>query len=294
MKLLLRESVPPCAPVLRSKPRVGLFFFGSAAWLLVAACSAKTSGDPNGTSAGAPASAAGSAGSAGSIDSTGGSPSSAGASGTNSVGQCSPGDTRPCVGPGACSGGQACGGDQKWAACDCGGQSGNGGAPATAGGAGGEAGTGVGGAMGTGPGAGDEPCPAEAIDADCSAQCSAKSAACVPHAANSCTYYSILGTDHVADGKVFGRLPSHPGSQCTCTTGPATAYSTAIRFNGTPPVLVHLSVPAPWYLVFSGGYACQSDQHVSCDLINGGTIGVVTNDPNAPAINLKFEAGACP
>lgn len=35
-------------------------------------------------------------------------------------GQCSPGDTRPCTGPGACKGGQACGPDARWGVCDCG------------------------------------------------------------------------------------------------------------------------------------------------------------------------------
>lgn len=33
---------------------------------------------------------------------------------------CSQGDTRECVGPGACEGGQTCGDDGKWEACDCG------------------------------------------------------------------------------------------------------------------------------------------------------------------------------
>jgi len=163
------------------------------------------------------------------------------------------------------------------------------------GGAGGGAGTGDGGAMmGTGPGAGDEPCPAEAIDTDCSGQCNAKAAACQVHGGSSCNY-SILASDHLTDGKVFVRLPSHPGNQCTCTTGPATAFSTAIRFDYMPPApFVHLSVPEPWFLISDGTYNCQFKQHASCLMINETTIWVVTNDPTAPAINLMFEPGSCP
>lgn len=33
---------------------------------------------------------------------------------------CQPGDTRQCVGPGACDGGQACDASGQWSACDCG------------------------------------------------------------------------------------------------------------------------------------------------------------------------------
>jgi IgGFc binding protein len=52
---------------------------------------------------------------------------------------CSPGDTRTCVGPGACPGGQQCGANGQWSPCDCG-----------AGGTGGNAGGsgGIGGASG--------------------------------------------------------------------------------------------------------------------------------------------------
>lgn len=36
------------------------------------------------------------------------------------AGECNPGDTRKCIGPGACSGGQKCGLDSHWKDCDCG------------------------------------------------------------------------------------------------------------------------------------------------------------------------------
>src|SRR5450432_4283437 len=50
----------------------------------------------------------------------------AGSSGASAAGTCSAGDTRFCVGPGACSGGQACGLNGQWSACDCGGAAGGG------------------------------------------------------------------------------------------------------------------------------------------------------------------------
>jgi hypothetical protein len=46
---------------------------------------------------------------------------------------CDPGDTRACVGPGSCAGGQLCQADGTWSACDCGLQGGGG---ATTGGVG--------------------------------------------------------------------------------------------------------------------------------------------------------------
>ncbi len=56
---------------------------------------------------------------------------------------CAPNDTRTCVGPGACNGGQACGADGTWGACDCTGATGG------TGGAGGAATGGSGGADGS-------------------------------------------------------------------------------------------------------------------------------------------------
>ena len=49
---------------------------------------------------------------------TGGSPDEPPGSGADSG--CSPGDTRVCIGEGACDGGQACLEDRTWGACDCG------------------------------------------------------------------------------------------------------------------------------------------------------------------------------
>ena len=212
---------------------VGVLLVGSAAWLLASACGSKTSEGPSGISAGNSGISAGAGGA------TAGTPGSAGTSGATSSALCTPGDTRTCVGPGACPGGQACGSDQTWTACDCGGQGGSGpsGTAGSAGGAlaeGGAAGSSEAGAGGTsGFGAGDEPCPAEAIDTDCSGQCGPKSAACVGD--DTCLQVIPGGSQlveplHLVDGVVFARLPSHPGNRCAaCTVGTTSAYAVGIN-----------------------------------------------------------------
>jgi len=56
---------------------------------------------------------------------TSGGRTSAGFSGDGTVlAECQSGETRACVGPAACKGGQACGKDQRWDVCDCGGHGG--------------------------------------------------------------------------------------------------------------------------------------------------------------------------
>jgi hypothetical protein len=54
---------------------------------------------------------------------------SCGDSSNESTGVCSPGDTRECLGPGACQGAQFCGADGAWGACDCGANGAGGGVP---------------------------------------------------------------------------------------------------------------------------------------------------------------------
>ncbi len=76
----------------------------------------------------------------------GGSPSTGGDAGTPDRVTCDPGDTRECVGPGACRGGQICAGNGTWEECDCG--AATGGAPGAGGATGGA--TQSGGNVGTG------------------------------------------------------------------------------------------------------------------------------------------------
>jgi hypothetical protein len=94
--------------------------------------------------AGSGGTAAGSGGRGGAA----GSPGKAGGGGTGNVEtECTPGVTQACLGPGACSGAQACRSDGSgWGACDCGmeasgGAAGEGGSGGQAGESGGQAGT---------------------------------------------------------------------------------------------------------------------------------------------------------
>ena len=66
---------------------------------------------------------------------------------------CNQGDTRKCVGPGACDGGQSCNADGEWSDCLCGGGGAGGGGGSGAGG-GGNAGQGGGGGSGASGGSG--------------------------------------------------------------------------------------------------------------------------------------------
>ncbi|MFO0569109.1 MAG: hypothetical protein U0263_25845 [Polyangiaceae bacterium] len=82
-----------------------------------------------------------------------------GGTGGSSV-TCTPGDTRACVGPGACNGGQQCSASGVWGTCDCG--AGSGGFPS--GGSGGlDAGGGSGGS-GTGASSGTGGTPPTSLD----------------------------------------------------------------------------------------------------------------------------------
>ncbi len=165
--------------------------------------------------------------------------------------------TRECVGPSACKGGQVCGPDGNWLACDCGGTGGNSGSGATGGGgsgaAGGSGGVGASGGMGgtsatggtgantsggsggasgawdastdqdvadatdSGVGPYDDPCPADPINVNCSTSCGAKSN-CGP-----CSYYTGTPNPGQALGnKYVARTPSNPsllGGNCSwiCT-----------------------------------------------------------------------------
>jgi endo-1,4-beta-xylanase len=114
--------------------------------LVVAACSSSTgNGDAHVTDG-----MGGGGGGGGVPMATGGTVMNAGGTGgatnTGSAVICSPGDTRLCVGPGACSGGQLCVASGTWTTCDCG--SAAGGAGAGGAGAGGQ--TFAGGATGAG------------------------------------------------------------------------------------------------------------------------------------------------
>jgi len=222
---------------------------------------------------------------------------------------CHAGDTRLCVGPAGCKGGQSCGTDEKsWSACDCG----SGGS--TAGGAAGnEPGSSMGGAAGyaeagtageAGSGGArwsDEPCPPHNIIGpiyqDCSRQCGA---VVQPDCDAACPV--VLWFTTTEKGDTFLRLPSHPGdSSCPCASGakPA-AYSMGVRFSAPGPGSYHVSVPEPWRINPTELTGCSDALQLRCVSIDVSTavlgldFSVWTADPDAPAINLIVEGGLCP
>jgi len=229
--------------------------------------------------------------------------------------QCAEGDTRQCIGPGACSGGQACGEDGRWGSCDCGaaGQSGD---PSRAGSGGGSAGAAVaGGSSGreaggpsdsagesaiggaesnagsSGLNAGDEPCPDGAIAIDCSGQCAAGTPTC----SDQCQKGVHL--DPVPLGTTLIRLPSHPGLRCTCSEiGAPAAYSFGVGWPHPPAAMYHVSVPAPWSLNPASNSGCALPYVSACATLGSNAYGVnlTTSDPDAPAVNVTIELGKCP
>jgi hypothetical protein len=247
---------------------------------------------------------------------SGGAAGKAGAGTSN----CSPGDTRLCVGVGACAGGQRCADNGEWLACECGsagagatsvagaggslpssvaGASGLGGAAQSGtGGFSSDAGDDAGGSAGQSDMVADEPCPVGGVAIDCSGQCAAKAAAC----SQTCSTPLLFAT--VTSGEVIGRLPSHPGTLCTCKQGLApTAFSASVGLElGSSSGKFHLVVPPPWHTSdFPLSPTC-SVKEAQCGSVQAGDLGgfgiqdvvVWTADPNAPAINLVAVAGPCP
>lgn len=270
----------------------GLVGVGLAVSLMVTACGSKTSETPG--------------------------PSSGGSAGS---GQCSDGDTRTCVGPGACEGGQVCGTDGRWSTCNCGPQSGGGnsgsgpaggnsaagsagsGATSAAGGgdqggggtnsvAGGASDAGSAGEAGTGAmNLGDDPCPTSTLEVDCSGQCETKPALC-----DQCPSVINGAPATLSDGLVLVRTPSHPGASCTCDNPSATtvAYRVVVWPNKPTTGMWHVQTSSPWYPSY-GTSGCQLSNPSSClEVLDSGPIGVWTPDPNAPSINVTVQAGPCP
>ena len=225
---------------------------------------------------------------------------------------CVPGDTRACIGPAACSGGQLCE-DARWTSCDCGTEGGAGGvngagAPGVAGasgaapGAGGSSGSvsegaaGEAGASNLNPG--DEACPEAAALVDCSGQCGAKSSECEA----SCPI--LVSVPMPMPGQVVARLPSHPGVACICKSATPAAYAVRVYLqNSVPNAKMHITVPPPWHVTNSReSTPCTAATEQACGMLVatdaanfGGAIARVwTADPNAPSINLIAEPGACP
>ncbi|MCK6535566.1 MAG: hypothetical protein L6Q84_21550 [Polyangiaceae bacterium] len=227
-------------------------------------------------------------------------------------GKCSPGATRTCVGPAACQGGQACTADGTWSACDCGGSGGAGGSggsggSGTGGAAGGDGSAGTGGSAGDasadGAGGGtqwkDDPCPTKKPIIDCSTGCGGPSASC---AQAMCPIISGAGVIMSAGAYPYVlRTPSKPGAYpCDGLCGNASMafYGMTLSFpNMTlkPMFGLRITVPKPWFAAIPswavGDPHCVSVPESQCVVSAVATSGVtiLTNDPNAPAVNALVE-----
>lgn len=239
----------------------------------------------------------------GSTSKTSGAGGVGGGAGGQAAGVCAPGDTRTCVGPAACAGGQLCAANHAWSACDCGA---SGGQPGT-GGAGGTAGTGNAGYSGTPAGGGapanpgDDACPTGPMIENCTDQCGGPlkcSAAECPTVTP-----TDLGHATLAVGTVLVRTPHAPGKLCTCSDSATVAAADSLAFQNLPVQDAHVTTPASWYVAFVNDFAsakgCAVPQNIHClsltsNFFDGWTAVVWTTDPNAPAVNLIVESGDCP
>lgn len=243
--------------------------------------------------------------------------SSGGSAGSDAVAQCVKGDTRVCVGPGACNGGQACESDGSWSSCDCGAVPAQGGTANTAGsagamsttaGAGGSSPQAAGGMSGddgqagfagteaeagaSGMLPGDEPCPTGTLGLDCSGQCGGSPAACDVECGK------FVKVDSATVGSTLVRLPSHPGLRCSCEEKgtPSAAFAFGVTVAHVPPGTVHVTLPAPWSFLLYPPASCALPFIAPCGSLveDGNSMAITTSDPEAPAGNAIVEAGPCP
>ena len=256
-------------------------------------------------------------GSKAATDPTAGSPTggNGGTSGSEGLSRCTEGDTRTCVGPGACKGGQACGAEGKWTPCDCGDSAGLGGSmtgTGTAGmtsllagaggtfsevaGAGAAAGnSGFGGTEGEAGAGGtssvDPKCPDDTVALDCSGQCGGSAKDCdVPCGDD-------IHVDKVSIGSTLVRLPSHPGHRCTCVVEgtPPAAFSFVVVVDHLPAGPMHVLLPAPWSVAVYPPASCALPFIAPClNFSAGDGVAITTSDPEAPTGNVVVEAGRCP
>jgi len=145
---------------------------------------------------------------------------------------------------------------------------------------------------------------------DCSGQCDVVSPRCEMATCREEGPYGVTVTEESELPYIF-RTPFHPGVDPACgelCDGPVeTAYGTGVKvlIDDVPGTVLKATVGAPWRInttdyMFSD-YCIDSATPFECSLAwIGGYIAfvVVTDDPNAPARNVKIERvpapGSCP
>jgi hypothetical protein len=225
---------------------------------------------------------------------------------------CESGETRECVGPGACDGGQSCG-DSGWSACDCGvgGTTANGGAPSAAGApaAGGES---DGGASFTVEE--PDPCPPNWTDPKLQSRAAYDCAGdCLPRAgdeycgsvSNACTQgggemgIGLCGVNKCPRLPIF-RIPAAMdlGGPCECESGAPIFARFDVSIVGDAGA-EHIEVRTPWHFALADETmtTCVPPHPAQCQDINLASSDHVvlwTEDPGAPAVNVYSAPGACP
>jgi len=248
----------------------------------------------------------------------------------NTASICEDGDTRQCVGPGACDGGQLCR-HSEWEPCDCGGgrSTGSGGTTTGGGRSSGDAGArpadGVGGtqeAEGGNTAAGgngdeanidwnDDPCSQDGIvndlgTIDCAGDCNgnhprpSQDLGCAPR--NKCELTAVeifapieLGDWLKAPTTFVHRTPRAEtvDGPCDCTSGQPAFAKYRVHVALKDAGAVHLDVRPPWHFSSDIMSGC-ADQPAQC-VSRTGTWDVLlwTEYSNAPAVNVKLSAGTC-
>jgi hypothetical protein len=226
---------------------------------------------------------------------------------------CQQGDTRTCVGVGACEGGQACGTDRYWGECVCAsanggsggasraGSGGNGdgavggssGAPPVAGGSSGMAGNAGSGGLASSGGAagttgGGPPAECDVFNLyDCTGECPrAVQVSCPIACEGDGPSIDVLQAEELT---VRVSLPPGPGS-CVCAKG---RFVIRIPLTGTDSIILApmtATVEPPWALADASD--CQTSYTSdTCQTIRfrQPSLLVWTSDPTAPAANVIFS-----
>jgi hypothetical protein len=243
-------------------------------------------------------------------------PNDPGAAGEATVAtSCNEGDTRRCVGPGACDGGQVCLG-AKWTECDCGSSMSNGGGGQSDAGSPGlnqagqtQSAAGAGGSAPDNIDWDDDPCSGDGLTngertIDCSGDCPGfhprpgDPVGCAPQAQCQLTSWEVYPSEGAAltmPTDFAGRTPraSTIDGPCDCPAGQPIFAKFRVHVALTDPALVHLTVRAPWHFGTDSAAACTTAKQQCAQ--GSGTWNTVlwTESANAPAVNVPMRIGPC-
>ena len=198
---------------------------------------------------------------------------------------CAAGETRTCVGPGACPGGQLCSAEGTWGTCDCGGLDAGDGGPRPDGSAQGDS-AGLADATSRWK---DDPCPpAGSTVLDCTGECAAAPAGSVCAELEACSQ----GLSTFLGPVVATHIRLHPwGPACTCD-----GYAHRLVYGLFAGATVH--VDPPWHLQVLDTLTpeCSRGPYAQCvEARYADAIHVVTEEPDPPVRNLFLDpGGACP